>query len=181
MRRLYVIAAALAVYLAGCSDKPGPVAVETASVLRGDLFGIWGGSLTDKSVEIDINKGEPITSDSLYLAVSFMDYGYSLLFRYMYDGGVINYSETGDWGCDEHNPGHLTFNVGNGHLYRYYLKAFVFNEESFGPGSGKYTSWSSEFEYSPGAIRDLKYENTTLRLFNISGMFNFAEFTLLKR
>ncbi|OGF99335.1 MAG: hypothetical protein A3F83_10360 [Candidatus Glassbacteria bacterium RIFCSPLOWO2_12_FULL_58_11] len=181
MRRFYVIAAALAVYLAGCSDKTGPVAVETTVLQREDLYGMWGGSLIDKSVEIDVKKGQQVNSDSLYMAISFMDYGYSLLFRYMYDGGVINYSESGEWICDERNPGQLSFNIGQGHLYRYLLNDFIYNEESFGPESGRYSAWKSDFEYYPGALRELKYENATLRLFNISGRFNFAEFTLLKR
>lgn len=181
MRRFYAIAVALAVYFAGCSDKPGPVAVETAPVQRRDLLGIWDGGLTDKSREIDFNVGELIPADSLLLTVSLLDYGYSLYFRYVYEGGLTDYSETGDWVCDQRNPGHLTFNARAGYYYRYNFKGFVLKKDFLGDGSSIYSSWDSEFEYDPGIIKDLLYREATLRLFNVSGLLNFGEFTLLKR
>lgn len=144
-------------------------------------MGTWGGSMNNKSVEINFIPGKIFPFDSLFLALSLKEDGYSLFYEYIYDQLVNNYSEIGNWNWDEDNPGSLTFETTGTHTLKYRLTGPLVNDNYSGDGTYVLASWGSDFEYVEGTITDLRFHRATLKLYHTSGPLDFGDFTLIKR
>ena len=181
MNRYILLAAVLLSGLAGCGKKSGPAAVLAPEFSRGDLVGIWGGSMSNNSVEINFVPGKVFPFDSLLLVLSFGEDNYSLLYQYVYDEFLTSYSEFGHWKWDEQKPDSLIFETTVTRTLKYRFTGPLFTDNSSGDGNFVIAIWGCDFEYGEGTITNLRYRKATLKLYHTSGPLDFGEFTLTKR
>jgi len=181
MSRYLLLAAVLLSGLAGCGKKSGSATVLAPSFSKDNLVGIWGGSISNNSVEINFMPDKIFPFDSLLLVLALRENTYSLLYEYVYDEFLNNYSEVGNWKWDEQKPGSLAFETTGTHTLKYRFSGPLFTDNKSGDGNSVLAFWGCDFEYGEGTITDLRYRKATLKLYHTSGPLDFGEFTLTKR